>query len=30
VVALELQILRIYHKRFMRYMRSFLSFCWHQ
>jgi hypothetical protein len=28
VVAMELQILRIYHKRFMRYMRSFLGFCW--
>jgi hypothetical protein len=28
VIALELQILRIYHKRFMRYMRSFLGFCW--
>jgi hypothetical protein len=28
VVAMELQILRIYHKRFMRYMRYFLSFCW--
>lgn len=28
VIAMELQILRIYHKRYMRYMRSFLSFCW--
>lgn len=25
---MELQILRIYHKRFMRYVRTFLSFCW--